>query len=41
MGATAGAKAFRQAIDATMKGIPLEEYAKEHSELDAALRAFG
>ena len=41
MGATAGAKAFRQAIDAVMKGIPLEEYAKEHSELDAALKAFG
>jgi 2,3-diketo-5-methylthiopentyl-1-phosphate enolase len=37
MGPTAGARAFRQAIDATMQGIPLEEYAKDHQELAVAL----
>ncbi len=37
MGATAGAKAFRQAVEATVKGIPLEEVAKEHEELRVAL----
>jgi 2,3-diketo-5-methylthiopentyl-1-phosphate enolase len=36
-GPVAGGKAFRQAIDATMKGIPLKEAAKEHPELEAAL----
>lgn len=36
-GPVAGAKAFRQAIDATMKGIPLEEAAKEYPELKVAL----
>src|SRR5512136_2860927 len=34
----AGGKAFRQAIDATMKGIPLAEYAKDHQELAIALK---
>jgi len=37
MGPTAGARAFRQAIDATMQGIPVQEYAKEHQELGIAL----
>jgi 2,3-diketo-5-methylthiopentyl-1-phosphate enolase len=37
MGPAAGARAFRQAIDATMQGIPVEEYAKEHQELAVAL----
>jgi len=37
MGPAAGARAFRQAIDATMQGIPVGEYAKEHEELAAAL----
>jgi 2,3-diketo-5-methylthiopentyl-1-phosphate enolase len=37
-GPIAGGKAFRQAIDATMKGIPVVEYAKEHEELDMALK---
>ncbi len=37
LGPTAGARAFRQAIDATMQNIPLEEYAKEHKELAVAL----
>ena len=36
-GPVAGAKAFRQAIDATMKGIPLEEAAKQYPELKVAL----
>jgi 2,3-diketo-5-methylthiopentyl-1-phosphate enolase len=40
-GPTAGAKAFRQAIDASMKGIPLEEYAKEKEELGRALGLWG
>jgi len=39
-GPVAGGKAFRQAIDATMKGIPLKEAAKEHPELTAALEAW-
>ena len=37
-GPVAGGKAFRQAIDATMKGISLAEYAKEHPELAIALK---
>ena len=37
-GPIAGGKAFRQAIDATMQGIPVAEYAKEHEELAIALR---
>ncbi|MEE8469854.1 MAG: RuBisCO large subunit C-terminal-like domain-containing protein [Dehalococcoidia bacterium] len=37
-GPVAGGKAFRQAIDATMQGIALEEYATNHPELDAALK---
>ena len=37
-GPVAGGKAFRQAIDATLDGIPLEEYAKEHPELEAVLK---
>ncbi|MDD3840794.1 MAG: RuBisCO large subunit C-terminal-like domain-containing protein [Clostridia bacterium] len=39
-GPTAGARAFRQAIDATMSGVPLEEAAKEHEELAASLTAW-
>ncbi|MCK4331178.1 MAG: ribulose 1,5-bisphosphate carboxylase, partial [Dehalococcoidia bacterium] len=37
-GPVAGGKAFRQAIDAAMQGIAVEEYAKEHSELATALK---
>ncbi|MGM0366289.1 MAG: RuBisCO large subunit C-terminal-like domain-containing protein [Actinomycetota bacterium] len=37
MGATAGARAFRQAIDAVMAGASLEEYAKDHKELQKAI----
>jgi 2,3-diketo-5-methylthiopentyl-1-phosphate enolase len=37
-GPVEGGKAFRQAIDATMEGIPLSEYAKDHEELAIALK---
>lgn len=37
-GPVAGGKAFRQAIDAVMQGISLEEYAKDHPELDVVLK---
>ena len=40
-GPRAGARALRQAIDAAMKGIKLEEYAKEHEELGVALGVWG
>ena len=36
-GTVAGAKAMRQAVDASLKGISLEEYAKSHKELHVAL----
>lgn len=39
-GPVAGAKAFRQAIDATMQGRSLEEAAQEYPELKAALEAW-
>jgi 2,3-diketo-5-methylthiopentyl-1-phosphate enolase len=39
-GPVAGGKAFRAAIDATMKGIPLKEAAKECPELAASLEAW-
>jgi len=37
MGTTAGAASARQAIDAVFEDVSLEEYAKTHSELKAAL----
>lgn len=37
-GPIAGGKAFRQAIDATVQGIALEECAKEHPELEVVLK---
>ncbi len=40
-GAMAGARAMRQALDATLSGISLEEYAKEHTELKAAIEQWG
>ncbi len=40
-GLSAGAKALRQAVDATLAGISLPEYAKEHKELAAALEYWG
>ncbi|MFC1916117.1 RuBisCO large subunit C-terminal-like domain-containing protein [Chloroflexota bacterium] len=41
MGATAGAKAFRQAIDAIMDDIPLREAAASYKELKAAIDEWG
>jgi 2,3-diketo-5-methylthiopentyl-1-phosphate enolase len=40
-GSAAGAKAFRQAIDAAVRGIPLEEAAKEYRELAISLGLWG
>ena len=40
-GPRAGAAAVRQAIDVISKGIPLDEYAKEHRELARALEKWG
>lgn len=40
-GTVAGAKAMRQAVDATLKGIPLSEYAKTYRELKIALQTWG
>jgi 2,3-diketo-5-methylthiopentyl-1-phosphate enolase len=37
-GPVAGGKALRQAIDATMQGVVLDEYAKDHEELAVALK---
>jgi ribulose-bisphosphate carboxylase large chain len=39
-GTVAGAKAMRQAVDATLKGVTLEEYAKTHKELEGALETW-
>ena len=39
-GTRKGAIAMRQALEAKMQGIPLEEYAKEHEELRRALEKF-
>lgn len=41
MGATAGAKAFRQAIDAVVNGIDIYRYAEENEELKVALEKWG
>ncbi len=40
-GPIAGAKAFRQAIDAVMQGLKVKDYAKEHKELGVALGVWG
>jgi ribulose-bisphosphate carboxylase large chain len=40
-GTVAGARAMRQAVDATLKDISLREYAKEHRELQTALQIWG
>ena len=37
MGAIAGAKALRQAIDAVVSGVSLKDHASSHEELKAAL----
>jgi len=41
LGTSAGGRAFRQAIDAVLAGIPLNEAAKRHDELRAAIEAWG
>jgi ribulose 1,5-bisphosphate carboxylase large subunit-like protein len=40
-GAKAGGKAMRQALDATLGGISLGEYAKDHKELKTAIEQWG
>jgi len=40
-GPLAGAMAFRQAVEATVKGIPIEAYAESHKELRRALEKWG
>lgn len=39
-GTLAGAKAMRQAVDATLSGITLEKYARDHEELRLALKTW-
>ncbi|MEM3727015.1 MAG: type III ribulose-bisphosphate carboxylase [Candidatus Bathyarchaeia archaeon] len=39
-GTIAGAKAMRQAVEAVLKGTPLNEYAETHKELKIALEAW-
>lgn len=41
LGTKAGAIAMRQAVEATLKKIPLEKYAKTHVELEEALKKWG
>lgn len=41
MGTEAGGRAFRQAIQAALSGVPLRDYASEHEELHAAIEAWG
>jgi ribulose 1,5-bisphosphate carboxylase large subunit-like protein len=37
-GTTAGARAMRQAMEATLNGKTLDEYAETHTELKSAIR---
>ena len=39
-GTVSGATAMRQAVDATLQGVSLKEYAKSHKELQAALETW-
>ncbi|MBJ6363581.1 2,3-diketo-5-methylthiopentyl-1-phosphate enolase [Paenibacillus sp. GCM10012307] len=41
MGTVAGGHAFRQAIEAAMNHVPLEEKAKQHPELEQAIALWG
>ncbi len=41
LGTRTGAASMRQAVDAVMNGIPLNEYAKTHSELRKAIEKWG
>jgi ribulose-bisphosphate carboxylase large chain len=40
-GTAAGARAFRQAVDATLAGVSLDEYAADHDELRTAIDQWG
>ena len=40
-GTSAGAKAIRQAVDAKMAGVALQDYARNHPELNQALTKWG
>jgi ribulose-bisphosphate carboxylase large chain len=40
-GTRAGAAAFRQAVDATVAGVEMNEYAADHAELAVALDKWG
>ncbi|MFC4245888.1 type III ribulose-bisphosphate carboxylase [Natribaculum luteum] len=40
-GTRTGARALRQSVDASMAGVPLEEYADDHDELATALEKWG
>jgi len=40
-GTKGGAMAVRQALEAVMKGVPLEEYAEKHRELKSAIEQWG
>jgi ribulose-bisphosphate carboxylase large chain len=39
-GVAAGVRSLRQAWEAAVAGVPLEEYAREHAELREALQRF-
>ncbi|KXA90802.1 ribulose 1,5-bisphosphate carboxylase, partial [candidate division MSBL1 archaeon SCGC-AAA259D18] len=41
MGSVAGGKALRQAVDASVEGVPIKEYAEDHEELKAAIEKWG
>ncbi|MFA5862622.1 MAG: ribulose-bisphosphate carboxylase large subunit [Candidatus Thermoplasmatota archaeon] len=41
LGSEAGARAMRQAVESYQKKIPIEEYAKTHPELAAAIKRWG
>jgi len=41
LGTTAGAKAIRQALEASMQGIDLKDYSKTHKELKVAFKMWG
>lgn len=41
LGTAAGGRAFRQAIDAVVKGVPLQEAATQHEELRIAIEKWG
>lgn len=41
LGAAAGGRAFRQAIDAVLAGVSLQEYAGDHEELRKAIELWG